>query len=278
MAVPLRQLAPGHIRTSDGKFGEHTVLRQVNAESVLILGGGRALLMQIAHPQVAAGVAEHSKFREDRLGRLLRTLRPVYSISFGSTEQAETAARRVRGAHDRVVGAGYRAQDPALLLWVHATLIDTALVMYERLVEPLSEESRERYYQETTVMAELWGLPTEALPRTHADLEAYVAEQVATLEVSPVARELAREIFRLQPPHLAPALLVARELTSGLLPPRLRSQFDLDWGPTRAATLDVASRLSRALLPLLPRAWRRPPALLLPSPITEDRRRGESVS
>lgn len=266
MALPFRQFAPGHASSSVGVFDRRSALRRVNAESVLILGSGRALLMQIAHPQVAAGVAEHSRFRTDRLGRLLRTLRPVYAISFGSTAQAEAAARRVRGAHDRVVGAGYRAQDPALLLWVHSTLVDTALVMYDRFVRPLNEETRERYYRETLVMAGLWGLPAEALPPTYAKLQTYMAQQVATLEISPAAKELAHGIFRPQPLHLAPALLLARELTSGLLPTRLRTEFGLEWSPARAAALEVVSGLSRALLPKLPRAWRRPPALLLPVP------------
>ena len=93
---------------------------------MILVGGGRALLMQIAHP-VAQGVAEHSEWRRDRFGRLLRTLRPMFAIVFGNAEELREAARGVNAVHRGVTGRGYDAVDPELLLWVHATLVDTAL-------------------------------------------------------------------------------------------------------------------------------------------------------
>ncbi len=248
-------------------------MRRVNGEGALLLGGGRALLMQIAHPAVARGVAEHSDFEADPLGRLLRTLRPVYAISFGSQSQARAAAARVGRRHDAVVGSGYRASDPELLLWVHATLIDSALLTYRHFVAPLPRPDAERYYEETATIAQLFGVPPAALPPTLEAFERYVARQVATLEVSDDARRIARAIFApsLRSPStlwLAPALLLAREATAGLLPPRLRDQYGLRWGPTRERVLAATARSSRALLPRIPRAWRAPPPVFLPSGVS----------
>jgi len=225
--------------------------------------------MQIAHPLVARGVAEHSNFEADRVGRLLRTLRPVYAISFGTGSQARAAAARVRQRHGSVTGPGYRADDPDLLLWVHATLIDSALLVYERFVGPLSPPDAERYYAETAVFAELFGVPASVLPPTLEAFRRYVAETVATIEVSDEARRIARTIFSPTPLSpsmvwLAPVLLVAREVTAGLLPPRLREQYGMDWGAARDRLLDASAVASRALIPKLPRGWRAPPRVFLP--------------
>ena len=110
--------------------------QRVLHEGVLLLGGGRALLMQIAHPLVASGVAEHSNFRTDRIDRLLRTLRLTLAIVFGSREQALAAAGSINRVHEGVAGAGYAARDPELLLWVLATLIDTSLAMHDASCVP----------------------------------------------------------------------------------------------------------------------------------------------
>src|SRR4030081_2124382 len=110
-----------------GLFEEDSITRRVNRENILLLGGGRALLMQIAHPKVAAGVDEHSDFRSHPIRRLRRTIRMTMAIVFGDRETALTAARAVNQVHAKVRGTGYRALDPDLLLWVHATLADTAL-------------------------------------------------------------------------------------------------------------------------------------------------------
>ncbi|MBM4443638.1 MAG: DUF2236 domain-containing protein, partial [Candidatus Rokubacteria bacterium] len=106
---------------------------------------GRALLLRIAHPAVAAAVARHSRYRADPLARLLRTLRPTLAIVFGTPAEA---AARINAVHTRVAGPGYRATDPALLAWVLATLIDTALLMHDRFVRPLPAPVRARYYDE----------------------------------------------------------------------------------------------------------------------------------
>ena len=128
--------------------------------------------MQLAHPMVAAAVAEHSGFHADPFARLQRTLEASFAIVFGTTEQAHAAAASVRSVHEHVVGDGYRADDPALLMWVHATLVDTALRVHERFLRPLPAADAERYYDESTVVAELLGVPRAAQP---PDLEAFRA-------------------------------------------------------------------------------------------------------
>src|SRR5690242_20895899 len=121
-----------------GLFADDSIIRRVNRENVLILGGGRALLMQLAHPKVAAGVDEHSDFRARPVRRLRRTVRMTMAIVFGDRETALAAARAVNQAHAKVRGRSYRALDPDLLLWVHATLVDSALVTYETFVKRLT--------------------------------------------------------------------------------------------------------------------------------------------
>src|SRR5438552_1035879 len=111
-----------------GLYSDDSVTRRVNRENILLLGGGRALLMQLAHPKVAAAVDEHSDFRSQPIRRLRRTIRMTMAIVFGDRETALAAARSVNQAHGRVRGEGYRALDPDLLRWVHATLVDSAPV------------------------------------------------------------------------------------------------------------------------------------------------------
>src|SRR5438067_1722302 len=134
-----------------GLFPEDAVIRRVSSEAILLLGGGRALLMQLAHPQVAAGVADHSGFEADPFGRLRRTLEATFTIVYGTQEDADLVARQLWAVHERVTGPGYRANDPELLLWVNATLIDTALRIHARFLRPLSPTDAERYYQDSVV-------------------------------------------------------------------------------------------------------------------------------
>ena len=250
---------------SEPLFDADSMVRRVNGEGLLLLGGGRALLMQIAHPLVARGIAEHSKFEADKIGRLLRTLRPVYAISFGARDQAEEAAARVRGRHASVSGVGYRATDPDLLLWVHATLIDSALLVYRRFVAPLTPVEAERYYEQTATIAELFGVPPSKLPGSLADFERYVSGMVETLEVSNDARRIARTIFAPSPIWLAPLLLASREVTAALLPAPLRRQYGLEVAAGRGRLVAGAAAASRFVAPRLPRTWRVPPRMLLPS-------------
>ena len=200
-------------------------------------GGGRALLLQVAHPLVAAGVEQHSNYEADPWGRLYGTLDTVIKIVFGDAQRSEEAAARLRRRHDRVKGVSedgvaYDAHDPELLLWVWATLVDTARLLYERCVRPLSDEERERYYQEQKLFAYACGVPEGACPAGHADFVAYFARTVADeLRVTSGAQAVAHSLVdppipRPLRPLFAPAVLV----TAGLLPPAGASGVQLRLG------------------------------------------------
>jgi uncharacterized protein (DUF2236 family) len=238
---------------SAGLFPDDAVIRRVDKEAVLLLGGGRALLMQLAHPKVAEAVATHSGFQSDPFARLRRTLELSYTIVFGTAEQARDAAAAVRTVHDRVVGDGYSANDPALLMWVHATLVDTALRVHARFLRPLDREQAERYYQESTVVAELLGLPRSAQPADLDGFRDYVRATVSALEVSDTARRLARDVLHPRIPWpVQPLAELGRQLTAGLLPQPLRDQYDLSWDPHRERALLLAALGSRLVLPRVP--------------------------
>jgi uncharacterized protein (DUF2236 family) len=237
--------------------------RRVHAYAALLAGGGRALLMQLAHPLVAQGVAEHSDFARDPIARLLRTLRLTLALVYGDDAQAERALDAINGVHQRVSGIGYAARDPALLVWVHATLIDTSLRMHAMLVRPLDDAEAAAYYASMQRIGEALGIPQEAFPPDVPSFNAYVATMNATLQVSDTARSLAREVFRPRG-AMTPALLATRALTAGLLPESLRIQYGMSWGTRRQAALDASAKLSRAVHPWLPRIVRQTPAFLLP--------------
>jgi uncharacterized protein (DUF2236 family) len=231
-----------------GLYPEDSITRRVNRENVLLLGGGRALLMQLAHPKVAAGVDEHSDFRTRPIQRLRRTIRMTMAIVFGDRETALAAARTVNQTHGRVRGADYRALDPDLLLWVHATLVDSALVTYETFVKPLSVREREAFFQESKLLGELLGIPRERFPETLADFSAYVDSMLASeVQVGPRALELGTLVLR---PRLrllpGPAMVPFEAVTAGLLPSVLREQYGLRWGGAQ-------QRLFRLMVIALPR-------------------------
>jgi uncharacterized protein (DUF2236 family) len=254
---------PGR-RGDPGLFGPGSLVWRVNGETATILGGGRALLMQLAHPIVAAGVADHSGFRQDAFARLWRTLDAVLTIVFGDTAQAEAAAAEVNRIHARVRGerdgVPYRATDPDLLLWVHATLVDSALVCFRTFVGPLERDETDRYVAEMTRFAELFGVPPGTAPSDLGSFECDLADRIAKLRVSDEARRLADEIVR--PPvaaTMAPASALFRVVTVGLLPEPLRAGFGLELGPAGRLGLRAATSALRRTIPLLPANIRRWP-------------------
>ncbi len=213
-------------------FPEGSITRRINRENVLLLGGGRALLMQLAHPKVASGVDEHSDFRTQPVRRLRRTIRMTMAIVFGDRETALAAARAVNQTHGRVRGKDYRALDPDLLLWVHATLVDSALVTYEAFVKRLMPRERDEFYQESKVLGGLLGIPDDRFPPRFGDFQEYAEAMVSSGEVrvTPLARELGALVLR---PRLrllpGPAMIPFEIVTTGLLPPPLRDQYGLKW-------------------------------------------------
>ncbi|HXC77796.1 MAG TPA: oxygenase MpaB family protein [Candidatus Acidoferrum sp.] len=242
-----------------GLYSEDSITRRVNRENVLFLGGGRALLMQLAHPKVAAGVDEHSDFRQHPLRRLRRTILMTMAIVFGDRETALAAAKGVNQVHARVKGRDYRALDPDLLLWVHATLMDTSLVTYETFVKPLLPSEREDFYQEFKLLGELLGIPRDRFPTALRDFNAYLGDMMegGPLRVDARARALAKLVLR-PPTRLLPgvAMLPMDVITAGLLPPVLRSEYGLAWGAGQRRAYRVAVKTLPRLVALTPPLFR----------------------
>ena len=164
--------APGRALTTErgdpGLFGPASEAWRLDREAMLLLGAGpRALLLQIAHPSVAAGVAEHSNFREDPWRRLDGTIRSYLTIVYGSTPAARAEVRRLNELHRGIRGSGYSARDPDLSLWVHATLIESTIAAYDAWLEPLSRDRRARFYDETKPLGRAFGIPDGLLAGGH---------------------------------------------------------------------------------------------------------------
>jgi uncharacterized protein (DUF2236 family) len=264
-----------------GLYGPRSEAWRLNRESMLLLGAGpRALLLQLAHPAVAAGVDEHSDFRADPWSRLLATIRSYLTIVYGTTAAARGEIRRLNALHRRISGLGYSARDPELSLWVHATLIDSTIAVADAWLEPLSRSRRAAFYAETRPIGRAFGVPEDLLPVDLDAFEAYVAEMLAPdgpLRVSATARELGRAV--LDPP-LAP---LAAWLPGGdgvrsalarvpprayawtlwpaveLLPPAVREAYGLRWGQRERLVSRWLVAGWRAWRPLLPEGFRQMP-------------------
>jgi uncharacterized protein (DUF2236 family) len=245
-------------------FSPDSVIWRVDREMVLLLAGGRALLMQIAHPKVAAGVAEHSHFQKDPLRRLRQTMSAMWSVVFDDVEQARRSLGRVKEIHGIVRGEiphpdgkralSYSALEPELLLWVHATLVDSALLAYEHFVAPLPAVDKSQYYDDTKKLATLFDVPPAALPRSLEDFHSYIDRmlQGPDIVVSATAQSLAREILYPRPWVLRPGRPLFAFMTAGLLPAKLRHAYDLRWDRQRQWWFDHFASLTRAVLPCLP--------------------------
>jgi uncharacterized protein (DUF2236 family) len=248
-----------------GVFGPGSMMWRVDKEAVIFLGAGRALLLQLAHPWVAAAIAQHSRVLADPIGRFHRTFGYMFTMVFGTTEQALAAARRLHARHARIsgtlvesagpfpAGSRYQANDAAALLWVHATLMDTALVARDLVHPPLCAEDRERYWGEARLFAAFFGIPQEVLPQSWADFAAYneAMWRSEILTVSAAARAIAAAVLsgagtRLRIPDWY------RALTARLLPPRLREDFGLPYGASERRSSERALALLRRLHPWVP--------------------------
>jgi uncharacterized protein (DUF2236 family) len=249
-------------RAAGGHYGRDSVSWRVNCESVLVLAGGRAILMQLAHPGVAAGVDEHSDFRRRPLSRLLRTLDLNFKLNFGDSREVQEAAQAINRTHHGVHGTGYSALDPSLLFWVQATLIDSALVAYETFVEPLRPKERDEYLREAQNVGRLLGVPPALYPRDFGGFERYLDGMLAgsELRVDARARELAAGVLRPRVRGLPGAAWAPlRTLTAGLLPRSLREAYGLPWGRRQRAAFASARWGLPRLIPLLPAGLRTVP-------------------
>jgi uncharacterized protein (DUF2236 family) len=236
---------------------------RLNAERLSLLVWGRAILLQLAHPLVAAGVDEHSTFRAGRftaVTRLHHTVRAMLSLTFGSDRDRDATIATIMGIHRRVngtlretvgpfpAGTRYSAEDPALVLWVHATLIESIPLLYDRVVRPMSAQERDAFCEEAAWVPRALGAPDGA-PRSWRELQEYIARVHASgvLVVGAQASALARAV--LAPPLAAavwPAAYVNRLVTIGLLPPPVRAQYGFTWSGAQERRMNRALSILRA--------------------------------
>jgi uncharacterized protein (DUF2236 family) len=284
-AVRARLLRSAHVPAGPGSVGW-----KLNRERVVVAGWGRAILLQLAHPSLAAGVHQHSTFRgslRSSFRRLHSTVGAMLALTFGDTEQIISAAAGINAIHDRVSGhvpepprtsqnlpapprtsphlpeppRTYSAHDPDLQRWVHATMLNSVPLIYERLVGPLTPSERDRYCSEAAIMEVLMGMPAGTFARDTAQLDAYMRDMLAggTLVVTDTSRALAQAL--LYPPQwwLAwPAFRALQLLTIGTLPPSLREAYGFKWSARDERALARWTTVLRMLVRVLPafaREW-----------------------
>jgi uncharacterized protein (DUF2236 family) len=263
-----------------GYFDNDSMIRRVQRERAVALAGPRALLMQAAHPLAVSGLLAHSDALEDPYVRLARTAEVLSVITFGSRSDADRVTAHVRAMHRRVqgrlpeavglypAGTPYRADDPALLMWILYTLVDSSAVLYRTYVGSLSRTQNEALWRDYRVLGRLFGLRDAEMPRSLADLEEYGRAMLGgdELAVGDWARRRAREIVLEPPvPNLArPLLETVNFITVALLPDRLRREYGfapLPPAPVRRALVSAgAVYIRRGVLPLLPAQVRHVPA------------------
>jgi uncharacterized protein (DUF2236 family) len=239
-------------------------LSDIAGESALVAGGGRAILLQLANPGVGKGVAEHSDFASHPLDRLTATLTYVYAIVYGTPEEIALVRQRVNGAHGPVHSAAngeaptYNAFDPALQLWVVATLFDTAITMHTRIFGQLEPIAAERIYQDYALVGTTLQVPGELWPADRESFQRYWDAQQSTLKVDDVTRRVAHQL--LHPTHipwwLQLAMPLGRLITAGLLSDDLRSQYQLPWRARDQRRFERVFTVAAFVVPRLPRRMR----------------------
>lgn len=262
LLADLKQSTPD---ASIGIFGPTSANWKVNRESALFLAAGRTALLQLAHPWVAAAIAQHSRTLDDPVGRFHHTFRVMFTMSFGSLDQALAVARRLHRLHETIrgtlpdgtgqfiQGASYQANEVDALTWVVATLVEGALLAYELALPPLSPAERERYYAEIVKSAALFGIPPGDLPPNLAAFELYMHTALRSdmLGVSTATRQLADRLRAGSGSPLPPPFWYAA-LTTQLLPARFRQEFQLVYTERERAAADRALRWIRRVYPHLP--------------------------
>jgi uncharacterized protein (DUF2236 family) len=262
-----RSRAAGEV---EGLFGPDSAMWRYTREVALPLVGMRAVMLQIAHPAVASAGVRNSRFREEFLPRAWRTFSSMYCIQFGTLEEAVRSARRVHAMHcrvrgdvlreasERTAGAAYRANDPALLRWVLATMIETGLFAFDVLLEPLAESEQARFYEDMRLLGLVLGLPDSEMPPTLPEFRRYFDGMLAgdDLEVGTVALELRDFLFT----KGWSVGQLDEVWAAGLLPERFRDAYRLPWSRARRYAFEAMRGRLRATLRRLPPALRYVPA------------------
>ena len=248
---------------------------RINGERLAILGWSRAILLQLAHPLIAAGVYDHSGFRASPMAavtRLHHTTRAMLALTFGDEARRQAAIDGIRRIHTRVngtlpagvgpfpAGTYYTAENPDLLLWVHVTLIESMVLTYEHLIGPLAAADRDAYCAVSVPTSLALGMRESDAPVSWAALQACLQRGYESGEVvvGPQASELADALLRTSIPGvLAPARWISGLITAAMLPARIRAEYGLPWDDTRqrhferlAATIRTARRVTPRALAL----------------------------
>ncbi len=265
LELELSQVRAAAAGSLSGVFGARSVTWQIDRESAIFLGAGRALLLQLAHPWVAAAIEQHSDTLADPVGRFHRTFSTVFSMVFGTLDQSIGTARRLHRRHAGItgqlpwtagpfaVGSTYCANAIPALLWVYATLIETALIAYELVLPPLTAHQRERYYRESLLFAALFGIPKRCLPPDWSAFSAYVSATVQSgvLSVSDQARFIGRRLISGADLWL-PIPASYQDLTVALLPLPIRKEFGFPYAVVERRNVKRIIAPLRALYPFLP--------------------------
>lgn len=227
-------------------------------ESMLLLGAGATVLLQLAEPGVGHGVADHSTTLQRPLDRLRTTMTYVYAVTLGTEEEKKAIVRLVNKAHVPVRAASYNAFDPELQLWVAATLYRNGLGMYERFFGKLSDADAERIYRQSAVYGTALQVKDEMWPATRAEFDAYWDEKIATLAVDDKVRAYTRGLLSGgdSPLPVRLAMPLQRFVTIGLLPQRMRDEFALPWSPRDQRRFDRLMATIGAVYVKVPRPVR----------------------
>lgn len=247
--------------SDEGYFGPESVSWRVHREVTVLFGGARAVLLHAAHPLVIAGANQTGMYERNPWRRLQRTLVLQYALTFGTKAEALAAATRINDLHERingvdpVTGRRYDALDPSLLLWVHACLVDSALLFERLTVGVLDDAGRQRFHEEQMVAAELLRLPRADIPPTVPALERYVADTARSNEL--VVTDAARSVagLFLDPPRDAqwrPVLRLVARLAFATLPAEVREAYGVRFDGLRASAARTAFAAIRAARPFLP--------------------------
>ncbi|GGU12588.1 hypothetical protein GCM10010208_41800 [Actinomadura livida] len=240
----------------EGLFRDGDLIRVIGREGVLIAAGGAASLLQTAHPKVGQGVYDHSYTADDPSRRLRNTMGWVYTVQFGTREEAEALSALVRKGHEAVTGPDYEANDPELQVWVAATLFAVAAQFYQLLFRrTLSRAELEEFYRQSKVYATILGCPEERMPGTYTEFREYYANMLHTLEVNDTSRAVAEQVLHPKLPGGplgAPGLAAVRLLTAGLMPAPIREQYGWKWNAGREFRFRLLIKALQVVYPRLP--------------------------
>jgi uncharacterized protein (DUF2236 family) len=271
----LAELAKSVHDPREGILGPRSIAWRMGGDLAIFLGGGRAALLQLAHPFVAYAVDHHSRTRADVVGRFQRTFRNVFAMVFGDLDDAFAAARRVHNVHTRIhgtlpeqigawaAGTTYHANDADALRWVHATLVDTTIAVRERLDGALPTALKDTYIVEMNRFAMLFGIPRDLLPDSWAAHDRYMRRMLGSsqIAVAPCAKEMATFLMGRANSHAQPSLgRFAEAVTASMLPPHLAEAFDLPRDRVSIASVKISLAAFAPFYRVLPRQFRAIPA------------------